>query len=374
MLNQSNEVLLITQNSDLISHVERVTQSIDLPLHCTGLPPSVHQLSAQVDWGSYPYILVGEDLARECSELQPPRRGGIAIVHCDREQSPESNSWEQDSWERELWKHAVSLGASNVVGLPSAEFWLRDALADVIRPDESRAHIVTVMPGSGGAGASTLAVNLGLRAVNQGLSTLVIDGNPLGGGIDLTLGAEEKAGTRWCDIDPGGGRIAAGTLANALPVFNGLSFLSHGRAKVHTPDPEVFAAVVDAGRRAFELVVVDLSHGLTPSSELLITQSDLAVIVVRNHVRSVAASATLREWIHTLGGKSHCVVTADHKGVSVPDIALALGEQEITELPFIPSMSTRADEGEFPSMSASYSQVCDRLLELIRGTPHAKAA
>lgn len=364
MLMKPCEVLLLTQNSNLVHQVKRVTNSLGVSLQCSDNPFLVH-----VDWSSYQYILMGDDLAGECSEARLPRRSGIAIVHCEREPSPETTAWE-----RELWKCAVTLGAVNVVGLPSAEFWLRDALADVTRENETRAHLIAVIPGSGGAGASTLAINLGLRAVSQGLSVLVIDIDPTGGGIDLTLGAEEQQGTRWCDIDPGSGRIAAGTLVNALPVFNGLSFLSHGRARVHVPEVEVLAAVVDAGRRGFDLVIVDLPRGLSPATELLISQADLSVIAVRNHVRSVAASASVREWIRSVGGKTHCVVAAGHKGVSVPDVALALGEKDLSEIPFIPSMSTRADEGEFPPMPPAYSQVCDHLLDVTRGKQGLKAA
>ena len=333
-------------------------------MRCSDNPFLVH-----VDWDSYRYILVGDDLASECGEARLPRRSGIAIVHCDRHPGPETTAWE-----RELWKQAVTLGAINVVGLPSAELWLRDALSDPRHINEPLAPLIAVIPGSGGAGASTLSINLGLRAVSQGLSAVVIDTDPIGGGIDLTLGAEEQHGARWCDINPGSGRIAAETLGNALPVFNGLSFLSHGRAGIHSPEAEVLAAVVDAGRRAFDLVIADIPRGITPASELLISHSNLSVIVVRNHVRSVAASASLREWIRMVGGRSHYAVTADNKGVSVLDVAHALGERDITELPFIPSMTTRADEGEFPSMSHSYSQVCDHLLALSRESEQLKAA
>lgn len=364
MLNQPAEVLLLTSNSDLVFQVKRIAIPIGMTVHSTDNPFLVH-----VDWNTYRYILVGSDLAGECGEARLPRRSGIAIIHCDRDSGSEGTDWE-----RELWKHAVTLGAANVVGLPSAEFWLRDVLSGLGHKNEQLSPLIAVTPGSGGAGASTLAVNLGLRAVSQGFSAVVIDSDPVGGGIDLTLGTEEVQGARWCDINPGSGRIATETLVSALPVFNGLSFLSHGRAGIHVPEPEVLAAVVDAGRRAFDVVIADIPRGLTPSSQLLISQSDLSVIVVRNHVRSVAASAGMNEWIRTVGGKSHFVVTADHKGVSVPDVARALGERDLTELPFIPSMTTRADEGEFPTMSHSYSQVCDHLLALSREVEKFKAA
>lgn len=352
MLTQPSELLLVTNDSELISHVQRIASAIGMSLECRDNPFRAH-----VDWESFSYVLLGDDLAQECQAASLPRRSGLAIVHGDREISPETGAWE-----RELWKCAVTLGAENVIGLPGAEFWLRDTLAQALRHVEDRGSLIAVIPGSGGAGATTLAVNLGLRAVNQGTAALVIDADPVGGGIDLILGAEELTGTRWCDIDPGTGRIAADTLAHALPTSHGLTFLSHGRGKVHIPDTDVVAAVVDAGRRAFDLVIVDLPRGNSSVAEQVVAQADLTLIAVRNHVRAVAASASLRSWVRTVGGSAHFVATADQKGVSIMDVSLALGEKDLSEIPFIPSMCTRADEGDYPSMPTAYAQVCDRLL------------
>lgn len=355
--------LLITQDSDLRMHVERLASSIGLPIEYSDNPFRVHS-----QWSTYPYIIVGSDLAQECCQARLPRRPHIAIAHMDG-----ATMSEAESWERALWQSAVTLGAENVVGLPSGESWLRDALG-AARGNESLGKLIAVVPGSGGSGASTFAVNIGLRAVNQRKRVLLIDSDRLGGGIDLTLGTEEVVGTRWHDIDPGSGRIAAHTLESALPKFQGLSFLSFGRSGANGPEREVLAAVVDAGRRAFDLVVIDMAREVTPETELIFSSADCTVISVRNHVRPVAASARVREFIRSAGGKPLFVLAADNKGVGASDVAQALGVSQLLELPFIPSMVTRADEGEFPSMTNSYATTCDHILSLVHGEVIQKAA
>lgn len=363
MIDSSKIALLITQDLNLQTHVEQLASTIGLAIEYSDNPFRVHPR-----WSTYAYIIVGSDLAQECCQARLPRRSHIALVHIDG-----ATINEPGSWERALWQSAVTLGAENVVGLPSGESWLREALVSA-KGNESLGKLIAVMPGSGGSGASTFAVNIGLRAVNQGKKVLLIDSDRLGGGIDLTLGTEEVVGTRWHDIDPGSGRIAAHTLESALPKFQGLSFLSFGRSGAKGPEQDVLAAVVDAGRRAFDLVVIDMARELTTESELIITSADCTVISVRNHVRPVAAGARVREFVRSVGGKPLFVLSADSKGVGASDVAQALGVSQLLELPFIPSMATRADEGEFPSMTNSYASICDHILSVVHGDVIQKAA
>ncbi len=350
-------------------------------------------LRLHADWSDYPYVMIGADLAAECVQAQLPRRSGIVLVHLVEQDSADRMSSGTGDWERDLWRSAVKLGAENVVGLPAAEFWLRDALtasqsvpvlAPALAPEvgsEQIGDLIAVIPGSGGAGASTLAVNLGFRAVQQGKRALLIDADPRGGGVDLTLGAEDQVGTRWNDIDPGSGRIAAETLAAALPIFQGLAFLSHGRqaqpqqvVQSEIQEAAALAAVVDAGRRVFDLVIVDLSRGDSQLHQSVVAQADVTVIAVRNHVRPVSAGAQIRQWVIQVGGSPHFALLVDSKGVSPADVGLALGDHAICEIPFVPSMCTRADEGDIPAMSQAYAKSCDLLLSFIHSLQSVKAA
>ena len=364
MTNSTNSVLLLTQDSELADKVMCITQDLGAALIVEENPLRGHR-----HWHSAAYILVGGDLAQECAQADFPKRIGVAIVHCDREPSPEVSTWE-----RGLWQCAVALSAENVVGLPSATFWVEQKLSELAPVAVNSGKLLAVISGSGGAGGSTFAVNLGLRAVSKGESVLLIDADPLGAGIDLTLGSEEISGARWADLHPGVGRIAADTLRSALPRFQGLSFLSHGRSNVERSDCELLGAVIEAGRRTFDLVIVDLPRVQSPSVELVVEQAALTVISVRNHVRSVAASARTREWIRHLNGNSKFLITSDNKGVGTSDIAHALGATDLCEVPFIPSISTRADEGEFPTMTSAYATACDQVLTWLSPEPFPLAA
>ena len=46
---------------------------------------------------------------------------------------------------------------------------------------------------------------------------MLVDCDPLGGGLDLVLGAEDLGGLRWPGLDVGGGRVPATALHAALP-------------------------------------------------------------------------------------------------------------------------------------------------------------
>jgi len=360
--------ILLTQDSALINQVQQLCSPMGLVVDCVDNPFRAHS-----QWREYPYVLIGADLAGECIDAHLPRRPKVALVH--RDTDLEINvSANTGQWERGLWQQALALGAENVVALPSSDFWLRDALTCITQSGDSKGELIAVIPGSGGVGASTFSVNLGFRAVQQGFRTLLVDADPLGGGIDLVLGAEEVGGTRWPEVDPGGGRIAAQTLDSALPEFQGLKFLSHARAHFSAPGSEVLAAVIDAGRRAFDRVIVDLPRSGEVATELMVGQAVTTIIPVRNHVRSVSAAAQLRKWVREVGGKAQFVLLADNKGVSATDVGLALGETALAEIPFIPSMSTRADEGDIPTITAAYSQFCDRILGELPNAVDTKAA
>ena len=94
--------------------------------------------------------------------------------------------------------------------------------------------MVAVVGGRGGAGASVLAVAIAARARTRGTRALLVDCDPLGGGLDLVAGAEELEGLRWGGLalgGGGGGRVAAASLHEALPSPDGLlTVLSCDRA------------------------------------------------------------------------------------------------------------------------------------------------
>lgn len=166
---------------------------------------------AGVGWESAPLVLVGDDAARRVRGA--PRRDGVFLVGRDLD-------------DPRVWQRAVEIGAEEVLTLPDAEGRLVDRIADVVEGAGRPALTVGVIGGSGGAGASTLACALALRAARAGERTILIDGDPLGGGIDVLLGGEGADGLRWPDFAGSRGRVGAGALAESLPELHALRVLS----------------------------------------------------------------------------------------------------------------------------------------------------
>lgn len=116
-----------------------------------------------------------------------PRRPGVLLLGLDLDDAG-------------VWVRAVQLGAEHVLFLPDAETWLLDRIADAVEGVGPPARTVAVLGGRGGAGASTLACALAVTAARRGLRTVLVDGDPLGGGLDILLGGETAAGLRWPDL------------------------------------------------------------------------------------------------------------------------------------------------------------------------------
>ena len=84
---------------------------------------------------------------------------------------------------------------------------------------------------------------------------------------------------------------SAASLEQALPHVGGVTVLSAGREGSTALAPESLAAVLDAGERGFDLVVVDLPRQLDPAGEIGAGARGRGPARVRHRVRSTAAAA-----------------------------------------------------------------------------------
>ena len=150
--------------------------------------------------------------------------------------------------------------------------------------------MVCVVGGRGGAGASTLVAALGVAGMRLGLSPVLVDGDPLGGGLDLVLGGEDCPGLRWPDLAGARGRVVPGDLAAALPEVEQLHVLSWDRGDVLEVPPEAMESVLQAAVRAAGLVVVDLPRRPDAASRVALARAERTYLVVPAEVRAVAAA------------------------------------------------------------------------------------
>ena len=155
------------------------------------------------------------------------------------------------------------------------------------------AHIIGVAGGSGGVGASVLTAAIAVRAAQAGLSPVCVDGDRLGGGLDVTLGVEQEPGVRWPDLAGARGRIDGPELLRRLPSVGGVTVLSFDRARDVSLGVETVDEVLRALRSALDLVVVDLPR---PDHELfgsLAAPVDEMVLLAGSGIGDLAGASAI---------------------------------------------------------------------------------
>ncbi|SCZ49151.1 helicase/secretion neighborhood CpaE-like protein [Arthrobacter sp. UNCCL28] len=230
-------------------------------------------------WESADVVLVGSDVR----ELPPRRRSPTVLL---------GKATDGDG----LWELAAVLGAERVAVLPEAAAWLAEHLSMSGSPDPG-GMVLGIIGGSGGAGATTTAIWLAQAAADYGVSTMLIDGDPWGGGLELAVTAEDVSGLKWPDFAETRGHIDPVQFRDSLPFAGGFAYLSWPgtRDAFHSPDTRAVAAVMDAARRSFELILVDIGRS-GEGVRNLAWDCDRLILLARAHLKSaVAAGRILNE-------------------------------------------------------------------------------
>ncbi|MEC5189837.1 MULTISPECIES: septum site-determining protein Ssd [unclassified Arthrobacter] len=267
------ETLLVTGLEVLRSEVERVVAATGSRLRTVG-----DIRAAAPFWNSATEVLLGSDIR----ELPPRGRAPAVLVGLNGDGDG-------------LWQLAAAVGAERVAVLPEGASWLAEYLSRSRRP-EPGGFVLGFVGGCGGAGASTAAVWVAHAAARRGVSVLLVDGDPRGGGLELSIDAEETPGLRWPDLADARGTIDPRQLADSLPVADGFPFLSWPGHKDRQGgvDRAVVAGVLDAARRGFELVVMDLGR-CREALRTFAWDCDRIIVMVPALLRAAVAAARLLE-------------------------------------------------------------------------------
>ncbi|MEV6349812.1 septum site-determining protein Ssd [Actinoplanes sp. NPDC051851] len=263
--------LVVTGDPDLLDDLLRLAAAGGTEVDVAADPPG-----ARARWTGAPLVLIGADQARSGLRARLPRRDRLVVVA--RAVPAE-----------EIWVVADPLGAQHVAVLPEAEPWLIEQFRLRPRPP-AISRTVAVIGGRGGAGASILAAGLATTAVRRGHRTLLIDADPLGGGLDLVLGWERVGGLRWPSLAEAGGRVDPPALLQALPHRGDLVLLSFDRDELPGVPAEAMAATLDAARRGRDVIVADLPRRLDDAAVLALQAADRALLVVPAELRAAASA------------------------------------------------------------------------------------
>jgi secretion/DNA translocation related CpaE-like protein len=188
-----------------------------------------------------------------------------------------------------LWPRALEAGAHAVLPLPAASEELLSRLADLTR-SRTGASVLGVAGGCGGAGASSFAARLAGAARRPG-PVVLLDADPLGGGLDLLVEASGAEGLDWSRsraLGPDDGEA----LRASLPRIDEVHLLVAGeRAGPGAEDlPRVLAALSPLDGT----VVVDLGAAQVPHAAPHLDELLLVVPSTPHAVR--AAERRLRDW------------------------------------------------------------------------------
>jgi secretion/DNA translocation related CpaE-like protein len=293
-------------------------------------------------WNCAPLVLLDIAAAMASASAGLPRRDGVVVI-C-------SNG------DPEVWRYAVAVGAAHVAVLPEAEAWLVGALADSIESPADPGRVLAVLGGRGGAGASVFAAAVAVTVAEAGRRAMLVDCDALGGGLDLTLGAEKLDGLRWSGLTLGGGRVPISALHAALPTPHlggrgGLTVLSCDR-EGPGPDGTAVRTVCGAGRRAGETVVCDLPRYPCESGTAALETADLVVLVVPAEVRACAAAATVASRVRRYGVALQLVVRGPAPGGITPaDVSRTLDLPLLAAMRPQPRLAAALDRGVLPGRS-----------------------
>jgi secretion/DNA translocation related CpaE-like protein len=341
-------VLLATADEMLLDDLLRLAAAVEVV-------PRVENdlLGLRRNWQTATLVVVGQDLVEPLTRTQPVRRAGVLVAGAE----PRDDG---------LYRRALSIGAEGVFLLPGEEGELGDKLADTLDGGVRSAITLAFVGGCGGAGATTLAAAVAVTGSRRGLRTMLIDGDPLGGGIDLALGSEMGFGERWPGLLNASGRVSAAALRSALPMIDGLAVLSWDRGEVAALPPEAMRSVLGAAQRSSDLVVVDLPRRPDPAAEEAFVRATATLLVVPRDVRSCAAAARLLPPLREVASDLRVVAREPGlNGLSAVDVAEHLSLPLASKLGFDRELAVAMDKGRFdPRPRGPLGRVAAELLDL----------
>ncbi len=103
---------------------------------------------------------------------------------------------------------------------------MSDQYADAVT---ATGGVIGVLGATGGLGVSTLATTLAMRSAVALGASLLVDGHPRGGGLDVHVGLDGEQGLRWADLAAVRGEMESAAVLSGLPSAQGCRVLSWDR-------------------------------------------------------------------------------------------------------------------------------------------------
>jgi len=303
---------------------------------------AVHLLLLGVDQMDHPLVRTVDSTSLV---FRPPRQAVPLVIVCCKSPGPS------------VWEAAVALKAERVITLPEDDAWLVERLVEAATPGDP-SPVIGVLGACGGAGGTIFSAALASVATGRGLRTVLADVDPWGGGIDLAFGAREIAGLRWPDLLSARGRLSPHLLARSLPIVDGVSLVSWDGSTDPGLTGEAVSAVLDAARRDYDLVIVDLGSRVWKSPLEAARVCTLVLLLTPAEIRAGARAAHSAAVLHDNAIGPHLVVRRENrKSFSGADLAAVLDLPLMGELRSEPALARCFDAGLPAALSKHSSAV-----------------
>jgi secretion/DNA translocation related CpaE-like protein len=349
---------MLTQPA-LRDEVDRIGAAIQARVIHVGSTPVTRKT-----WSAAAAVVLDEAAAVRCGHGRLPRRAHV-IVLTGAEPTAAT------------WRAAIAVGAQRVLALPDDADELVRELSEAGEATRDGGHhgaVIAVVGGCGGAGASLLATALAQTAGKKG-QALLVDLDPVSGGIDLLTGSENTPGLRWPELALRGGRLTWSAVREALPKHHGVSVLS-GTRRAHELDSRAVDAVVEAGRHGGATVICDLPRDASDVAETALAAADLVVLVSPCDVRACAASTAFAPRLRTANPNAGLVVRGPSPGgLRAAEVAETTGLPLLASMRAEPGLIEQLEHGglRLPRRSA-LAAAARRVLDVLASRPHLASA
>jgi CheY-like chemotaxis protein/MinD-like ATPase involved in chromosome partitioning or flagellar assembly len=219
----------------------------------------------------------------------------------------------------------LRLGADDFIPKPASPAEVvarvRAVLTRARRRSTTKAKVVSFLGAKGGVGTSTVAANVAIAMAEAGKGVILIDFRSDPGTLGLQMGLISRTGlTTLLAMEPD--QIDDQQVKSCLVSYHaGLRVLAASQAPSDPGDvPAPHAQrILDAVRSSSEYVLVDLPIHSSLGREVVLTQSDLTVIVVEPEPIAVAcAQMTLARMRESSPARALGLVIVNRNVTSVP--------------------------------------------------------